>query len=178
MVRSKGRFVGDSTAPQVVLEFGDFQCPYCAKEAEVLRAFAEKHPRGLAVEFHHKLINSHALARPAALASECAAEQGRFTAFYYTVYANQTRLRKWSWNEFAKRSGVTDLARFDECIKSERYAQRVAADLELAERFEIAGTPSWVFRDSVFAGTASLAQLERWLKATSADSIKTPVSGR
>jgi protein-disulfide isomerase len=146
-----------------VIEFADFQCPFCAKASEQIHRLAEEHPGRLAIEYHHLPIAAHPFARRAALAAECAAAQGRFEPFYYLVFGNQTKLGKWSWNEFAKRAGVTNVTAFDTCLKSERFGQQVDADAEAADRLGVGGTPAWISNDSIFAGAPSLKQLERWI---------------
>jgi Thioredoxin len=77
---------GPPNARRVVIEFGDFECPFCARFAHVLDTVAARVPGGVRVYFRHYPLQMHAYAHAAAIASECAAEQGRFEDFYHLAY--------------------------------------------------------------------------------------------
>lgn len=158
-----GRIVGESAAPVRVLEFADFQCPFCARAAEELAKLAADNPRQIAVEFHHAVIPGHPFARLAAEAAECAADQDRFTEMYHLIFENGHRLGSWSWREFGRRAGVKDLVAFDRCVQEHKFSARIDADIELAGKLGVRGTPTWLVHDSLFGGLPPVAQLREWV---------------
>ena len=160
-----GRLIGDPAAPVRIVEIAEFQCPFCARSAEMLHELMEKSPGRFAVEFHHLPLSMHEHARPAANASECAAEQGRFSDFYFVTFANQVKIGKWTWTEFAKRAGVPDIEKFRDCVDKESFANRVEDDARAVTALGFSGTPSWIVRDTAYGGAASMPQLERWVTA-------------
>lgn len=103
----------------------------------------------------------------AALAAECAAEQGRFEQYYYLLFANYSKLAKRKWRDYAKDAGVVDLAAFERCTESAKYAAHIDADTAIARIVGVNGTPTWVVGDSVFGGVPSMAQLKDWVQRAS-----------
>jgi protein-disulfide isomerase len=129
-----------------IIEFSDLQCPHCARFA------AETFPR-LRSEFIEtgKLryaardlpLPFHAFATPAAVATRCAGEQGRFWEYREALFANQERLGLEPYAEVASALGL-DVAQLEACRSDGRQAAEVRADLELARGFGIASTPTFV----------------------------------
>jgi protein-disulfide isomerase len=158
-----GRLIGDSAASVRLIEFADFQCPFCVRAAAALKDLRARYPERFVVEFHHLAIPAHPHARDAAEASECAGEQGKFESFYYLVFENQSKVGVWSWREFAKRASVENLEAFDACFSGRRFAQRVDADMKAATQLGVRGTPTWLLRDSLFGGLPPVPQLEGWV---------------
>jgi protein-disulfide isomerase len=138
--------LGREDAPVAIIEFSDLQCPHCARFA------AETFPR-LRSEFIEtgKLryaardlpLPFHAFATPAAVATRCAGEQGRFWEYREALFANQERLGLEPYAEVASALGL-DVAQLEACRSDGRQAAEVRADLELARSFGIASTPTFV----------------------------------
>ena len=84
---SAGHTMGPANAPVRILEFSDFQCPYCARLQPTLQAIRAKYPDRVAVVYRHFPLADHPHAMQAALASECAAAQGRFERFHDILFA-------------------------------------------------------------------------------------------
>jgi protein-disulfide isomerase len=101
-----GLSVGPDGAPLRIVEFADFQCPFCSVASTELRELRAKHPGAFTVVFKHSLIPGHVYARGAALAAECAAEQGRFSEYYDLLFEQRAKLAKRAWSDFAKDAGV------------------------------------------------------------------------
>ena len=159
-----GLRIGSAVAPLRLVEFADFECPFCSVAAGELKEIREKYPELISIRFRHMIVPGHTSARPAALAAECAAEQGAFEPFYYSVFENYAKLSTRKLRELAKKAGVRDMAEFDRCVESERYRTRLDEDAEAARLVGVAGTPTWVLGDSVFGGMPALAQLEQWVQ--------------
>jgi protein-disulfide isomerase len=132
-------------APVTVVEYSDFQCPFCATVVPTLRSLQEKYGDQLTVVFRHYPIESiHPYAKPASLAAECAGEQGKFEAYHDALFGAQESIGKVSWRNIASRVGVADLNGFDRCVRDERFAPRVAQDLRSGMRIGVPGTPTIV----------------------------------
>lgn len=140
------RVLGVDTAPVLIVEFTDLQCPYCARFAletwPLLRAryvdtgkvrFAS---RDLPLSFH-----AHAL--PAAVAARCAAEQGRFFEYREALFHAQARLGDAPYEPLAQQFGL-DLERFAACRQSEATVAAVKGDVALAAANGITATPTFV----------------------------------
>lgn len=155
---SRGQRTGPASAPVTVVEFSDFQCPACRVLAERLRTLRGEDPAGLAVVFRHFPLPNHTLAEPAARASECAANQGRFEPFHDAVFAAQESLSDTAWAGLATRSGVPDLAAFRRCVAAGESA-RVREDVAAGMRLGLRVTPTLLINGKRVNGAPSLETL-------------------
>jgi protein-disulfide isomerase len=159
-----GRRMGPANAPVLIVEFSDFQCPFCASFAQTLRKVRAKHPDRVAVLYRHYPIDEiHPHARTAALAAECAGEQGRFEAYHDRLFAQQDSIGGKAWERFAAEAGVPDPDAFTRCVREERLMANVERDAKLAEATGITLTPSIVIGGTLVPGAISEAELERWI---------------
>lgn len=159
-VASGGTPLGGAEAPVKVVVFSDFQCRYCAQSARELKQLRDSAPGQLAITFRHlplEAIHPHAVA--AAMASECAAEQGRFEAFHDLLFDNQQAIGVKPWTEFAAAAGVPDTESFGRCVREERHRDRVTRDLEMAGSLGVAGTPTFMVNGRVLRGSGTSARL-------------------
>lgn len=140
---------GPVDAPAVLVTFSDFQCPFCAQLASVLAELRTEQPGLVRMVYRHlPLTTIHPHARDAALAAECAAEQGRFEAFHDELYRRQPEIGSVAWQVFAAAAGVPDPVGFQACVNDARYAASVDRDVTLAEGLDVTGTPT-VFLNGV-----------------------------
>lgn len=102
----------------------------------------------------------HPFAFEAALAAECAADQGRFEAYHDALFAAQDSIPGEQWTVLAASVGVSDLPRFSQCIVERRFDDRIRQDLEQARKFNLTGTPSVIIDETLLAGTPSLRVLD------------------
>ncbi|PIT89601.1 disulfide bond formation protein DsbA [Candidatus Kuenenbacteria bacterium CG10_big_fil_rev_8_21_14_0_10_36_11] len=133
--------LGDKNAPIKIFEFSDFQCPYCARHHETLNKIVADYKGQVAWIFKQFPIQSHPLGLPGALASECAAEQGKFWEMADMIFKNQTTLTTESFAKFAQSLGL-DTEKFNTCYKDEKYKEKIAADYNLGIDSGVQGTPS------------------------------------
>jgi protein-disulfide isomerase len=137
-----GNEIGPATAKVTVLEFSDFQCPYCAKASHALDGLREKYPNDLRIVFRHFPVRmTHEHAFTAAIASECAALQGRFKQYHDVLFANQAEIGKTPWSALADQAGIPDSASFLNCVAREQTRGRVEQDMDAARSLQIRGTP-------------------------------------
>ncbi len=137
---SVGHVMGSRNAPVTIVEFADFECPYCrrfASDIDSLRALGER----VRVIYRHFPLPAHRFALPAVRASECAAEQGRFDAIHAVLFAHPDSLGLVPWSWFAAAAGVVDSLRFAACMRSTSPIPALARDTSDARHLGIRGTP-------------------------------------
>ena len=136
--------LGVDDAPVTIVEFSDFECPFCTRfatqTAPVLRRHYGERIRWIFVNL--PLESIHPRAYEAALAGECAHEQDRFWDWYDAMFSGRFDSSP-SGLEGAARSIGLEADRFDQCVENADYAEEVAADLHEAQKYYILGTPTF-----------------------------------
>jgi protein-disulfide isomerase len=154
------RMLGSPDADVTVIAFSDFTCPYCAELATNLTEILKSFEQQVAVSFFHfplDAINPHAV--PAAIASECAAQQGRFAPFHDVLFAQQVMIGRKPWLDFAEAAGIVDIMVFDDCLTSEPARQAVERDREFALRIGLPSSPVVVIGSDILPGAQSVEVL-------------------
>lgn len=138
--------MGSLDAKVAVLEFSDFQCPYCAQfSKDTLPALKSQYVDAGLVRFafrQNPLTAVHPMAQAAAEAAACAGKQGKFWPIHDEMFQNSERLRIEDIDRFAGTAGV-DLAVFKACIATEA-TQMVKRDVDLAKSLQVTGTPTFL----------------------------------
>lgn len=161
-VHAAGQVLGRADAPVRIVEFSDFQCPFCAQYQETLRAVRAKYGDRVAVVYRHfPLDEIHPHARAAALATECAGEQGRFEAYHDALFARQDSIGTRAWDRFAADAALPDPVGFRRCMDDGTLMERVDRDAAVAGRAGVTVTPSLVIDGMLLAGVLPQAELER-----------------
>ncbi len=138
-----GSRIGPADAAVTIVEFSDFQCSYCRVYAERVDRLRRAYPEQITLVFrHYPITDRHPHAYNAALASECAREQGRFEEYRSVLFRSQAHIGAVSWSEFAQRAGVPQMEHFARCMSDRRHARRIAADMKMGERLGIPATPT------------------------------------
>ena len=151
-----GLRLGPEDAAVVVVEFADFQCPFCATEADNLRRILSQYSGDLAVVFRHfPLQHIHPHAHSAAVAAECAGAQGRFRPFHDLLFDRQDEIGEVEWAAFAAMVNA-DTAAFNGCLSDAWPRERVDEDLRTAKRLGLTGTPSVIVNGLLLPGTPSV----------------------
>jgi len=120
-----------------------------------------KYPTQTTVLFRHfPLVNAHAFAFSAAVAAECAAEQGRFVAYHDLLFQNQKRFTDTLWQSLATQANVLDSARFARCLGRDETADRVNRDIAAGNELGVTGTPTVLVGDMRLLGAPSFAKLD------------------
>lgn len=138
----QGIRIGAAGAPVQVVEFADFQCPYCARFEQRLSEIRQRHGDKVAVTFVHSPLSSHEQAEHAARAAECAHIQGQFTAMKAVLFERQAILGTASWIELAQQAKVPDVEQFQACLDRTEPVERVVQGKLLTAKFGLRGTPS------------------------------------
>jgi len=133
---------GPEDAAVTLVEFSDFECPYCSGFTQTLDQIKNDYEGRIRVVFRQfPLTQIHANAMKAAEASLCAAEQDRFWPLHDLMFADQQGLGVAQLREKARQTGV-DGAAFDACLDSGKYLEQVEADLQAGARLGVSGTPA------------------------------------
>ena len=150
-----------ATDPEVVIvEFGDFQCPHCARLFHGVEEYAAKSERRVQVIFAHyplgKACNPnvddlHKFACGAAIAAECAGRQNKFWEYAEQLFAHQDDLDREDLRAHATEVGL-DVAQYDRCVVDPSVADRIGADVELGAKVNITGTPTFLINGYKWTG--------------------------
>jgi protein-disulfide isomerase len=160
-VAATGPSRGPADAPVTLVEFSDFQCPYCGRFAPTLEALLAKYPTQVRLVYRHLPLSTlHPFAEKAAEAAVCADEQGRFWPMYALLFKEQDALGVEALKEKSRRLKL-DSAKFDACLDSGEGAGPVQRDTDAARRLAVAGTPTTFINGRYWNGTASLDDLSR-----------------
>ena len=147
---AQDHIVGSLTAPLVLIEYSDFQCPFCNVVHPTLKRIVDESNGQIAWVYRHLPLESlHPNARPAALASECVAEQlgnDGFWKFAGIIFADQSKMSADYYAQVAVQLGANK-AKFSSCISSNKYAGVVDADSQEAQQNGGNGTPYTVLYD-------------------------------
>jgi len=143
-------------APKVTLiEFSDFQCPYCSRAKNTLDELLKIYKDNLEISFKHFPLPFHNNAMPAAIAAVAADQQGKFWPMYDKLFANQQNLEAASLEKYAQEIGL-DLAKFKATIADPKTKALVEADVKQANQFGVQGTPSFFVNGRAFSGAYPL----------------------
>ena len=143
-------------APKITLvEFSDFQCPYCSRAKDTLDDLLNIYKDNLAIAFKHFPLPFHEQAMPAAIAAVAAGQQGKFWEMHDKLFANQEKLDEASLATYAQEIGL-DLPRFKASLASSETRAVVEVDMKQAEQFGVEGTPSFFLNGRMFSGAYPL----------------------
>ena len=157
---------GERGAPLELVMFGDFQCPFCLGAQSILRRVRERLGGRLLFAFRHLPIpERHPLAPLAAEASEAAAAQGRFWEYHDALYAAQPRLSRETIFALGRDLGL-DGERIEAEVESGAHRDRVARDLDSADRSGATGTPTFFANGTRLYGAYDAASLVEALGAS------------
>lgn len=154
---------GRMDAPLTLVEFSDFQCPFCGQAQSTLRALESKYKDQLRVVYLNLPLPIHPQAQAAALAAWAAGRQGRFFEYHDRLFALNEDLQADSFESIARDLGL-DLAQFNRDRESPEALARVAADVQQAIDLKLDSTPSFVLNGVLIKGARPLADFEEVIK--------------
>lgn len=141
-VTSDDHVRGPSDAPVTVVEYADFQCPYCGTFHPTMQRLMTDYPNKIRWVYRNfPLTSIHPEAQPAAEAAECAAQQGKFWEFADQLFSNQQSLTTAYYPEVAKNIGL-NVGKFTSCVKDGSGRAKISADVTDATQIGVSGTPT------------------------------------
>ncbi len=145
-----GFFRNKGSGPVMLLEYSDYQCPYCQVVQTTIARLRAKYGKKVSFVYRHFPLAFHTEADEAANATECSREQGKFEAFHQYFFANQSELPKKEakladyLKNLGKKLGIENQKKFESCIDSQKYRDLVQNDINSGTKVGISGTPAFL----------------------------------
>ncbi len=159
---------GDADAPVTVVEYGDYECPYCAAAAPVLRQLVDESDGRVRLVFRNfPIADRHPYALTAALAAEAAGDQGAFWPMHDLLLERQEHLTPKDLLSYAAELGL-DVEAFRDTLRAHATADRVAEDVQTAELSGVSGTPTFFVNGRRHYGAYDIATLQKAVKTARA----------
>lgn len=146
-------------AKVVMVEYSDFECPFCGRHNPSMLSAMEDFGDDIAWVYRHFPLSFHPEANPAALASECAAEQGKFWEFADIMYENQETLSTEFYQSTAK-SLKLNMNKFNDCFETAKYQDRINADMATGSEAGVSGTPATFINGQLVSGAVPYTTLK------------------
>ena len=156
---------GPASAKVVVVEFGDFECPYCGEEEPVVTQMLSDYAGRIRFVFKEfPLASIHPYAELAAEAALAANAQGKFWPYHDALYANQSALGRSDLDTYASQLGL-DLTKFDAALDDGTYVAAVAADVTEGTALGVDGTPTFFINGIAVVGAVPYSDLQSVIDA-------------
>lgn len=161
-VTSDDHVKGSENAKVTLIEYSDFECPYCFNHKGTTDKIIQNYGDQVRVIFRHYPLSFHSNAQKAAEASECAAEQGKFWEMYDKIFAANEAgtMGVDKWKEEAKNLGL-NTKKFNECLDSGKYASEIAAEEEAGLAAGVEGTPTTFVNGELVSGAIPYEQFKQ-----------------
>jgi len=157
---------GRPDADIVIIEYGDFQCPYCARAHPTLAELQKQYGQRIALVWRHLPLDMHPYAEATAEAAEAAGAQGRFWEMHDTLFAHQAQMAPAQLPLLAQGMGL-DASRFDQDMATRAYRERIRAQADEGKSLGASGTPSFFINGERYHGDSDqdslTAAVERYL---------------
>lgn len=155
-VLTTDRVKGPADAPVTIIEFSDFQCPYCKTASETMTQVLAAYPDKIKFVFKNfPLTQIHENAQYASESAECAGDQGKFWEMHDLLFANQDKLDKVSISKYASQLKLNKAA-FDSCISTGKFKAKIEADAKVAADFAVGGTPAFFINGQLMAESPTI----------------------
>ncbi|KOR38115.1 MULTISPECIES: DsbA family protein [Planktothricoides] len=155
--------VGAAEQKIVLVEFSDFQCPFCARAHQTIKGFMEKYKGEVTLTYKHlPLASIHPQAMPAAKAAWSAQQQGKFWEYYDALFEQQKDLGENLYVAIAENLNL-DLDKFNRDRQSKEAEAAINQDVQLARQLGINGTPFFFLNEEAFSGALELPEIEQIL---------------
>jgi protein-disulfide isomerase len=142
---------GPASAPVTIVEFSDFQCPYCSRAETVVDEVMKKYDGKVRLVYRDYPLSFHPNAETAAMASECADEQGKYWEMHKAMFGNQSKLAAADLVETAGNVGL-DKDKFKGCLDSGKFRNEVQKDFQDGQKAGVSGTPTFFINGVMIVG--------------------------
>jgi protein-disulfide isomerase len=144
-------FVGPENAPVTIIEFSDYQCPFCGRSRPAVKKIQETYPEQVKFVFKDYPLSFHKDAQKAHEAAHCAADEGKYWAMYELLFANQKALKPANLKKYAADLGL-NTEQFNKCLDESKYASKVAKGIVEARAAGVTGTPAFFVNGILISG--------------------------
>jgi protein-disulfide isomerase len=152
--------IGPADAPVTIIEFSDYQCPYCQVwYKQVYQQLLASYPNKIRFVYRDLPLPMHPEAIPAAEAAECAGEQSAYWKYHDALFNQKNGLNRAAYEQYATDLGLDSKA-FTACLDSHRYQAEIQADANDAARVGISGTPSFVVNGRILIGALPFSEFK------------------
>lgn len=155
---------GKKNAPITIVEYSDYQCPYCKSFHTTMKEVMKNYPDDVRWVLKHYPLNFHPFAQKAAEGAECAGEQNKFWEYSDKIYENQDNLSSEMLSQTAKDLGL-NAQKFDNCLSSGKMAAKVKADLSEGQALGVRGTPGSFINGKSIPGAVPYSTIDGMIKA-------------
>jgi protein-disulfide isomerase len=152
-VKGDGPSRGSATAPVTIVEFSDFECPFCGHAVETLQQVEKKYGDNVRIVFRDYPLASHRTAKRAAEAAHCADELGKFWEMHDRLFSKGGPLTDADLYRFATQAGI-DRNKFDQCLTSGKYKEAWKVSQDEGNRVGVTSTPSFFINGRMIVGAA------------------------
>jgi protein-disulfide isomerase len=159
--------IGPKDAKVVIIEFSDFQCPFCSKAESTVKQILAEYEGKVRFVYRDYPLSFHQFAQKAAEAAECADEQGKFWEYHDLLFDKQN---EWSSNgvlsfkQYAKDIGL-DSQKFDQCLDSGQMASEVKKDFSDGQSYGVNGTPAFFVNGEMISGAQPFSVFKQKIDA-------------
>ncbi len=150
---------GDASAPVTIIEYTDFQCPFCSRVQPTINAVLEQYGGSVRHVFKQLPLPMHAQAKLGAEAALCAGDQGQFWEMHDWLFANKNSINRDALSAQGATLGL-DVGEFNGCIDAQKYIGQIDEDIKEANSFGITGTPGFLINGRVLRGAVPLEQFQ------------------
>jgi protein-disulfide isomerase len=170
-----GQRAGPADAPVQIIEFFDYQCPFCKAVQPAVKAIRQKYPKKVAVYYENNPLSMHINAFGAAVAAECARHLApkSFMAYHDALFAHQYLLgRPGLYERLATEVGISDSTGFRLCVENKSPAYRIASGQALANKLNIHCVPTFIINGSLVSGALTERQLNGLVQGALAEAVQ------
>ncbi|MBI2573398.1 DsbA family protein [Candidatus Woesearchaeota archaeon] len=163
--------LGDEDAPVTIVEFSDYQCPFCGRfYQQTLPQLKSQYIDTGKVKliFRDYPLPFHAMAEPAAIAAECAGKQGKYYALHDKIFANQELLSEATLKQWAQEIGLNS-ATWEKCRADPAIKQEVAKDMQDGSAAGVQGTPAFFVNGRLISGAQPFAAFQQVIEQALAE---------
>ena len=153
------RRLGPERAPITIVEFSDFQCPYCKQSVQVLKELRQLYGERIRLIYRDYPGPNHPYAPKAALAARCAGEQGKFWEYHDLLFDRQSSDSGWDFLALSKELGLQEQT-FQGCLNSGRFGEQISKDLQEGLKLGITSTPTFFVNGRPLVGAQPTANFQ------------------
>jgi protein-disulfide isomerase len=150
-VDASGPSRGPESAPITIVEFSDFECPYCARAEPTVKEVLAQYPGKIRLVYRDFPLPMHTRAPKAAEAAHCAGDQGKYWEMHEKLFANATKLEVGDLKGYAREVGL-DAGKFEKCLDSGEKAKVVETHRKAGEDAGVSGTPAFFINGRLLSG--------------------------